>query len=95
MRYGDTVVVDGEVSLLNQIDGIIDLNAEIDGEMGVITKVTEYDIPTYAGKTVVTPSDETQMLSTADKALTQNIIVNPIPANYGRIVWDGSRLKIL
>lgn len=37
MTYGDTVVIDGEVSLLNQIDGNIDLNAEIDGDTGAVT----------------------------------------------------------
>ena len=37
MRYGDTVVIDGEVSLLNQIDGDLDLNAEMDGDTGAVT----------------------------------------------------------
>ena len=37
MRDGDTVVIDGEVSLLNTIDGGLDLNAEIDGDTGAIT----------------------------------------------------------
>lgn len=95
MIPGDTVVVDGELSLLSEIDGEIDLIIPIDGEVGIITKVTEYDIPPYTGRVVVTPSEDTQILQTAEKSVTQDIIVNPIPANYGRIVWDGSRLRIL
>lgn len=95
MIPGDTVVVDGELSLLSEIDGEIDLIIPIDGEVGIITKVTEYDIPPYTGRVVVTPSEDTQILQTAEKSVAQDIIVNPIPANYGRIVWDGSRLRIL
>ena len=50
-----------------------------DGEMGIITKVTEGDLPYYTGATEVTPSDQTQTLYTAETIVTSNITVNPIP----------------
>ncbi len=95
MIPGDTVVIDGTLSLLTEIEGDFELVVPIDGEVGVITTITEYDLPPYTGQTVITPSENVQTLTTADKVVTQNIIVNPIPANYGKIVWDGARLRIL
>ena len=95
MNPGDTVVLDGEISLLSQIEGELSLNAKYDGEIGEVIVVAEHDLPTYTGPTVITPSEDTQTLMTADKVVTKNIVVNPIPANYGKIVWDGARLRIL
>lgn len=84
MRIGDTVVVDGELSLITQLDG----------ESGIVTKVVEHDLPYYSGPVVVTPTKETQILNTADKVNTQNITINPIPHNYGLVSWDGRILTI-
>lgn len=95
MIPGDTVVVDGTMSLLAEIEGDFELIVPIDGEFGVITTVSEYDLPPYTGQTVITPSENTQTLMTTDKVVTKNIVINPIPANYGKIVWDGARLRIL
>lgn len=95
MTYGDTVVLDGEISLLSQIEGELSLNAEYDGEIGEVMVVAEHDLPPYVGQTVVTPSENPQTLMTADKVVSKNIVINPIPANYGKIVWNGARLRIL
>lgn len=84
MRAGDTVVIDGELSLV----------IPCDGECGVITKVIGQDLPTYTGATIVTPSTSEQVLNTADKAVTRNIVINPIPSNYGLITWNGSTLTV-
>ena len=84
MRAGDTVVIDGELSLV----------IPCDGGCGVITKVIGQDLPTYTGETVVTPSEAEQVLATADKVVTRNIVINPIPSNYGLITWNGSTLTV-
>lgn len=78
MIPGDTVVIDGELSLLSEIDGNIDLIIPIDGEMGIVTKVTEYDTPTYAGETVVNPKFVPIVLETAGKVMPQNVTVKSI-----------------
>ena len=49
---------------------------------------------TYEGEYTVTPSDETQILPTADKKLAHDIVINPVPSNYGRISWNGSVLTV-
>ena len=51
-------------------------------------------LPAYDGPVVVTPSSAQQVLSTTDKSLYADIVVGPIPDNYGLIAWDGSTLTV-
>lgn len=88
------VVLDGELSLDLHIDGDMSLDIPVDGEAGTVIKVTEHDLPVYSGQTEITPSEETQTLQTANKTVLHNIVVNPIPSNYGRITWNGSTLTV-
>ncbi len=81
---GDKIVLDGEVSL----------NLHLDGTPDKVIKVAEYDLPVYDGITEITPSNQAQVLQTSNKALTRNIVVNPIPSNYGLITWNGSVLTV-
>lgn len=76
------------------LDGELSLNIPMDGEVGIITKVVEHDLPTYTGETVITPSTTEQVLATAEKVVTRNIVINPIPSNYGLITWNGSTLTV-
>ena len=48
----------------------------------------------YHGVYNVTPSEETQTLLTANRVLTQNVVIDPIPSNYGLITWNGSFLTV-
>lgn len=88
------VVFDGELDLDLQFDGELDLDLQMDGESGFITRVRDYTNPIYDGITEITPSEETQILQTADKTVMEEIVINPIPANYGRIIYDGAHLRI-
>lgn len=76
------------------LDGELSLNIPMDGEVGIITKVVEHDLPVYTGETVITPSTTEQVLATAEKVMTRNIVINPIPSNYGLITWNGSTLTV-
>lgn len=94
MTQKQTVLLDGEMYLNLQMDGELEMDLQMDGEMGVTTRIREYSTPIYDGETEITPSEETQILQTADKTALENIVINPIPANYGRIIYDGAHLKI-
>lgn len=48
----------------------------------------------YMGSYEVIPSEEEQSLSTTDKILTRDVIIKPIPNNYGLITWNGATLMI-
>lgn len=79
----DRVVLDGEFSL----------DVQLDGEFGVVLGGGG-GLPAYTGETTVTPTQETQVLETANHSMLENITVNPIPENYGLITWDGSVLTV-
>ena len=86
-----TVVLDGEVSNIT-LDGELSIDT-FSGEVGIITRVRE-PLPAYTGETTVTPSDEQQILHTENLSVMSDIVINPIPNNYGLITWDGSTLTV-
>ena len=54
----------------------------------------EIPVSDYTGSYTITPSSETQILSTQDRLLGADITINPIPSNYGLITWDGASLTV-
>lgn len=51
-------------------------------------------VDVYDGDYEITPSDTVQVLATQDKKCTENIVINPIPSNYGLVTWNGAYLTI-
>ena len=86
------MIFDAELSININLEGEMCSSCTLDGELGVYKKVWAEE--TYDGATVVTPSREQQILPTAGKTVTENIVVNPIPQNYGLITWDGGVLRV-
>jgi hypothetical protein len=54
----------------------------------------EFPYERYTGSYEVTPAAQSQTISTKDKLMTDNIVINPIPSNYGLIEWNGSTLTV-
>lgn len=48
----------------------------------------------YEGEYEVTPTTAAVTLNTRNRYLTQNVVVNPIPSNYGLITWDGNVMTV-
>ena len=48
----------------------------------------------YQGLYEVVPSEEEQVLHTAMSTMAHDLVVDPIPSNYGLITWDGSALMV-
>lgn len=48
----------------------------------------------YAGSYEVTPTQDTQVLQTDHLMMTANVVVNPIPSNYGLITYNGSFITV-
>lgn len=48
----------------------------------------------YAGPTDIYPSTQPQVLSTQGMVVGEDIIIEPIPSNYGLITWNGSTLTV-
>lgn len=83
---------DGDPSAELIIDGEIALDMSEDGETGVVLKVSDYTM--YDGPYEITPTQEMQTLPTAGELCSENIVVNPIPQNYGLITYNGYSIKV-
>ena len=51
-------------------------------------------IETYEGPYTVIPTSEQQTLLTEKLRMAANVIIEPIPSNYGLITWNGSVLTV-
>lgn len=48
----------------------------------------------YEGDYEFTPSQQQQTISIADLMARQDIVIDPIPNNYGLITYDGSTITV-
>ena len=48
----------------------------------------------YEGSYTVTPSEETQTLYTNAKRMLSDVVIAPIPSNYGKITRYGSTITV-
>lgn len=93
--------MDGEITSIGTIKGVLAARASLAGSLsppaslsGGLSIPTYIDVDLYDGPTEVTPGEDRQVLRTANKTVIQDIIVNPIPSNYGLITWNGSTLTV-
>lgn len=82
----------GDMLIVQTIDGDAVISAQIDGETSNFLAAETTEV--YTGETEVTPTDETQTLYTAGLKVPENIIVKPIPSNYGKVSYNGSYIFI-
>lgn len=50
--------------------------------------------PHYQGATEFVPTQAYQTVHTAGLLVDADIVIDPIPSNYGRITWNGSFLTV-
>ena len=89
----EPILLDVDLSV-EEYDLELDTGGSIDMEMGCSIVVNQIVGEEYEGPYEVTPTQSTQTLSTELKTCTQDIIINPIPSNYGLIAWNGSALTV-
>lgn len=87
------VVIEGEVNLSSLIDGEMALTSVIDGEVDKVLLV-DLSHPHYVGPTEIEPTNTMQTISTAGLLMDDDIIIDPIPSNYGLITWNGAYLTV-
>lgn len=56
--------------------------------------IEEIHAEPYSGSYDINPSEEDQVLPTALTEPQRNITVRAVPANYGRLIWDGHILTV-
>ena len=50
--------------------------------------------PEYEGEFEFTPGDEAQIIPVGGYRVSQDITINPIPSNYGKITWNGAVMTV-
>lgn len=68
------------------------IDAAIQAGIGAAYYATEGEY--YDGAYNVTPTDHEQILQTANKIMARNVVVAPIPSNYGKISYNGSTITV-
>ena len=74
-----TVVIGGETSLIQKVDGDCTLSVNIDGVSGVVTTIEPHARATYDGDYIVIPKVIEQVLPTREKVMASDLTVKEIP----------------
>lgn len=84
-----------------ELTGVLSAGATISGTLntpqtlvGFLTIPSAAGVQNYTGDYEWTPSEDEQIIEIATKRATQDIVINPIPYNYGLITWNGSTLTV-
>lgn len=62
--------------------------------IGTIELPSASRVDPYTGPYEFTPDASQQIISIKDLKATEDIIIDPIPSNYGLIAWDGITLRV-
>ena len=73
---------------------ITDTVVEADATLTTSVRHWQTEYPDYEGAYEITPSAEVQTLPSTDTVLHRDIVINPIPSNYGLITWNGTTLTV-
>lgn len=84
-----------EVELARRPEISVDIERQKAIEIETATQVVVSRVaPDYEGGYEFTPTEEQQVVPTAGKILEENIVINPIPSNYGLITYNGFKLTV-
>lgn len=80
----------GRLSVVHSLSGSLSVMGSLSGRLSAAGG----HVDVYDGPMEVVPSQEAQMLATEGKLLKGDIIVAPIPSNYGRITYNGLGITV-
>ena len=86
--YGELI---GSLKSSGQLLGFLSASK---GISGLLTIPAAADVAVYEGPYELTPTAGSQTIEIERKMATADIIINPIPSNYGLITWNGSTLTV-
>lgn len=83
--------ITGTLSGINGILGSLSSIVEVSGNISIPETISP---ERYDGAYTFTPSGETQEIQIGGMMASQNIVIEPVPSNYGLVTWDGSTLTV-
>ena len=64
-------------------------------DVGEVTEVFRDGIQDFIGPYKVMPTSEMQVLETKNKLMAENLVVSPIPNNYGLVTYNQDRVLMI
>ena len=92
-----TVRIDATIPMSVSVDSAaydLGLNEPQAVTIGVAAPIRPIAAEHYTGSYSVTPSASEQRLPVEGLLMEQDVVVAPIPSNYGLITWNGSTLTV-
>lgn len=83
--------INGSISAVGSVDGKVDAVGNISGNLDI---TGAGNVRPYRGEYEFTPTQQEQIIPIEGLKATEDIIINPIPSNYGLITWNGSTLTV-
>lgn len=87
----DSVVIRGRITTDRQIRARARIENVIKGSAIQMLPIFPEQ---YTGPLTITPGPQEQRLVTAELVVPEDIIIEPIPSNYGLISWDGAIITV-
>ncbi len=84
-------IITGTLTAPGKISGSLSAAGNISGTVTIPSAILP---PAYEGEYEVAPSEEEQVLATAELLMLENVTISAIPSNYGLITRVGSVLTI-
>ena len=79
------------------LQGVASLTAVLSGQATLDAGMTIPEVVRtnpFTGSYEYTPTSETQTIAIDGLRATADIVINPIPENYGLITWNGSIITV-
>lgn len=87
----DLARITGSLTPIGIVTGRLASAGGVTGRLTVPDRITPEE---YTGPTTVIPSQSQQILNTRDLFVADDIVIEPIPNNYGLITWNGAVLTV-
>ena len=79
----------GRLTAVSALSGNITSSGTLAGKITATIKSAE-----YTGEYEFTPTDEVQVIPVDSLLMQRDIVIKPVPQNYGHISWNGSELSV-
>lgn len=86
--YGELT---GKITAGATLSGYLNTSGQISG---LLTIPSALNVDVYGGSYEFTPTEDSQTIEISHKMAVADIVINPIPSNYGLITWNGSTLTV-
>lgn len=84
-------ILNGRLASSGKLSGSLASQQTMSGNLTIPTAILP---PSYEGDYEFTPSEEAQTITIEGRTASQDIVIQPIPSNYGLITWDGRTLTV-